>query len=176
MSNQENKKLNAKIITELGLLIALQVILTRFMSIHTPIVRIGFGFLPLALTSILYGPWIGGIAAAIADLIGFILFPTGTYFPGFTLTAFLTGFTYGILLHNKPKSHKRLFISVLIVCILLNLGLDTLWLSILMGKGYIALLPTRIIKTIIMIPVQFITISLVLDRFLFKIKSFIIAR
>ena len=119
MSNQESKKLNTKIITELGLLIALQVILTRFMSIHTPIVRIGFGFLPLAMTSILYGPWVGGITAVIADLIGFTLFPTGTYFPGFTLTAFLTGFTYGILFHNKPKSHKRLLLSVFIVCILL---------------------------------------------------------
>ncbi|MEJ8553383.1 folate family ECF transporter S component [Tepidibacter sp. Z1-5] len=176
MSNEKNKKLNAKITTEVGLLIALQVILTRFMSIHTPIVRIGFGFLPLAITSILYGPWVGGIAAAIADLIGFALFPTGTYFPGFTLTAFLTGFTYGILFFNKPKSHKRLFLSVLIVCILLNLGLDTLWLSILIGKGYVALLPTRIIKTLIMIPVQFILISLVWDKFLLKINSFIGAK
>ena len=176
MNNQENKKLNAKTTTELGLLIALQVILTRFMSIHTPIVRIGFGFLPLALTSILYGPCVGGITAVIADLIGFALFPTGTYFPGFTLTAFLTGFTYGILFHNKPKSHKRLLLSVLIVCILLNLGLDTLWLSILIGKGYIVLLPTRIIKTLIMIPVQFIIISLVWDKFLLKITSFISTR
>lgn len=146
------------------------------MSIHTPIVRIGFGFLPLALTSILYGPWVGGITAAIADLIGFALFPTGTYFPGFTLTAFLTGFTYGLLFHNKPKSQKRVLLSVLIVCIFLNLGLDTLWLSILIGKGYVVLLPTRIIKTLIMIPVQFIIISLVWDKFLLKIKRFIIVR
>ncbi len=171
MRNPQNKKLNTKVITEIGLLISLQVILTRFMSIHTPIVRIGFGFLPLALTSILYGPWMGGIAAAIADLIGFALFPTGTYFPGFTLTAFLTGFTHGILFHNKPKSHKRLLLSVLIVCIVLNLVLDTLWLSILIDKGYMALLPPRIIKTFIMIPVQFIIIGLVWDKLLLKIRS-----
>ncbi|RDY23324.1 folate family ECF transporter S component [Romboutsia maritimum] len=171
MSQQTSKKFNSKTITELALLIALEVILSRFLSIHTPIVRIGFGFLPLAIMGILYGSWTAGIAAIFADLIGFILFPTGTYFPGFTLTAFLTGFTYGILLYNKPKYTIRILISVLVVCLILNLVLDTLWLSILMGKGYIALLPTRIIKVLVMIPVQFISISLVWNKFLIRVKS-----
>ncbi|MGL4912317.1 MAG: folate family ECF transporter S component [Romboutsia sp.] len=176
MSQEKNKNFNSKILTQLGLLIALQVILTRFLSIQTPIVRIGFGFLPVAIMGILYGPWIGGIGATISDLLGFILFPSGTYFPGFTLTAFLTGFTYGALLYNKTKSPLRILGSVLIVCLFLNLALDTLWLSILMGKGYMALLPTRVIKSLAMIPVQFITIDLVWDKFLLKIKGLISIR
>ena len=171
MIQQKSKKFNSRAITELALLIALEVILSRFLSIHTPIVRIGFGFLPLAIMGILYGSWTAGIAAIFADLIGFILFPTGTYFPGFTLTAFLTGFTYGFFLHKKPKLHLRILCSVLIVCVLLNLVLDTFWLSLLMGKGYIGLLPTRVIKVLIMIPVQFISIILVWNKFLIKLKS-----
>lgn len=173
MSKEKSKNFNSKMLTQLGLLIALQVILTRFLSIQTPIVRIGFGFLPIAIMGILFGPWIGGIGATISDLLGFVLFPSGTYFPGFTLTAFLTGFTYGALLYNKSKSPLRILSSTLIVCILLNLVLDTLWLSILMGKGYMALLPTRIIKSLVMIPVQFISIALVWDKFLNKVRGLI---
>lgn len=168
-----NSKSNTKKIAELGLLISLQILLTHFLSINTPIVRIGFGFLPLSVIGMLYGGFTAGICAVIADIMGILLFPTAPYFPGFTLTAFLTGLTYGILLYNKPKSWQRILISALVVCIIFNLGLDTLWLSIIIGKGYIGLLPTRILKTIIMVPIQLITISLVWDKFIIKIKHIV---
>lgn len=61
-------------IVYMGLLIALKVILTRFLSIQTPIVRIGFGFLPIAVAGIMFGPIFAGIAA-IADILGMIIFP-----------------------------------------------------------------------------------------------------
>lgn len=172
MEQKENKKLSfdAKSITNLGLLMALQIILARFLSIQTPIVRISFGFLPLALIGILYGPWVGGVCGVISDFIGLALFPSGPYFPGFTLTVFLSGFTYGFLLYNNQKSWQRILLANIIVCLLLNLALNTLWLSILMGKGYLALLPPRIIKSVAMIPVQFITISLVWNKFISKLN------
>lgn len=168
-----NSNSNTKKIVELGLLVSLQILLTHFFSINTPIVRIGFGFLPLAVIGMLYGPFTAGTCAAIADIMGIILFPTAPYFPGFTFTAFLTGLTYGLLLYNKPKSWKRILISALIVCVILNLGLDTLWLLIIMGKGYIGLLPTRMLKSVIMIPIQVITISLVWEKFIIKVRSII---
>ena len=90
-----------------------------------------------------------------------LLFPTGSFFPGFTITAFLTGIVYGVFLYNKPKTWPRIIGAVLTVCLVINLGLDTLWLSILMGKGYIALLPTRIMKAVLMIPVQTFIIGII---------------
>ena len=44
------------------------------------------------------------------------------------------------------------------MCLPLQLGLDTLWLVMITGKGYLALLPTRAIKSLVMIPVQVLTI------------------
>ena len=93
-----------------------------------------------------------------------ILFPTGSFFPGFTLTAFLTGVVYGVFLYNKPKTWARIIGAVLTVCLVLNLGLDTCWLSILMGKGYLALLPTRIMKAALMIPVQSLIIGIIWNK------------
>lgn len=138
----------------IALLICLEIILTRFLSITTPIVRIGFGFLPIAVAGILYGPLWAGVAYACGDILGMFIFPSGPYFPGFTLTAFLTGATYGLLLHRISISWSRIILAVCLVCIVFNLGLDTLWLKILQGDAYLALLPYRAIKCVIMIPVQ----------------------
>lgn len=156
-----DNKFDVKKLIQISLLIAIEVILTRFCSIQTPIVRIGFGFLPIAIIAMMYGPLSAGVAYAIGDLLGVALFPTGSFFPGFTITAFLTGIVYGVFLYNKPKTWPRIIGAVLTVCLVINLGLDTLWLSILMGKGYIALLPTRIMKAVLMIPVQTFIIGII---------------
>ena len=97
-----------------------------------------------------------------------MLFPTGSFFPRFTLTAFLTGVVYGVFLYNKPKTWARIIGAVLTVCLVLNLGLDTCWLSILMGKGYLALLPTRIMKAALMIPVQSLIIGIIWNKVIIR--------
>ena len=157
-------KPNTKKIATMALMIAIEIILTRFLSIQTPIVRISFGFIPIAMIAMIYGPIYAGLGAAIADLIGVMLFPTGVFFPGFTATAFLSGFAYGIFLYNRPKSLVCVCVATMIVTVGLQLGLDTLWVQILTGKGYIALLPTRILRTLIMTPVQIICIRLFANK------------
>lgn len=151
--------------------IALEIILTRFCSINTDIIRIGFGFLPVAVIGILFGPLWAGAAYAVGDILGMMIFPTGSFFPGFTLTAFLTGTIYGIFLHRKTPSFKTIILPVLIICLGINLFLDTLWLSILFGQGYLALFPARIIKCVVMIPVQLILIKLVWEKCITKIQQ-----
>lgn len=156
----------------LGLFIALEIILTRFLSIHTPIVRIGFGFLPIAMLGIMYGPFWASAAYAIGDLIGIMLFPSGPFFPGFTLSAALTGLTYGIILYKKPITWKRVLIAAAIVCLGINLILDTLWLYILMDTAVIGMLPARVIKVSVMLVVQTLTIPLIWNRYLKKVLQF----
>lgn len=153
---------NVRKIVYLSLFISLEVILTRFLSIQTPIVRIGFAFLPIAISGMMFGPLAAGLAAALADLIGMMLFPTGgAYFIGFTISAFLEGFVFGLLLYNKPKTMIRVSIAVVITSIFINLGLGTLWLAILTGKGYLAIMPVRIVKCLVMIPIQIPMIMIV---------------
>ena len=49
------KKLNTRMITVIGVLIAMEVILSRFLSINAPSVKIGFAFVPCALCAVLFG-------------------------------------------------------------------------------------------------------------------------
>lgn len=151
--------------------IALEIILTRFCSINTDIIRIGFGFLPVAMLGGLYGPLWAGAAYAVGDLLGMLIFPSGPYFPGFTLTAFLIGAVYGIFFHKKgPTSYKIIIPAVLIVCMGINLFLDTAWLNILYGQGYLAIFPLRVVKCAVMVPVQIFLIKLVWNKVISKVQ------
>ena len=167
----DKKSKTIRLVT-IAFLIALEIILTRFCSINTPILRIGFGFLPVAMMGIMYGPVWAAIGYAVGDVLGMLIFPSGVYFPGFTVTAVLTGFVFGFFLHNKDKiTWKTVLPASLIVILVLNLCLDTFWLSILMGDGFIALLPTRIFKCVVMFPIHLILIPLVWNRIMSKIPA-----
>lgn len=153
-------------ITTIALLIAVEILLSRFLSIATPIVKIGFSFLPIAMIAIRYGPLAAGAGYAAADFIGALLFPIGAYFPGFTVTCLVCGLAYGLILYRpgREAGWVRIFFAAAAV-LLLQLVLDTLWLAVITGKGYLALLPARITKVLVMLPVQVLSIGLVQRRF-----------
>lgn len=145
-----------------ALLIALEIILSRFCSITTPIVRIGFAFLPLALIGMLHGPVYAGLAGAIADILGATFFPPiGGFFPGFTLTAFLTGIIYGLFLYKRPKTLPRIICCVLVITLTMHLGLNTLWVWMMTGKAIMLILPARLIQNAILFPIQIACVYLV---------------
>ena len=146
----------------IALLIAMDIILTRFLSIQLPIIRIGFGFLPVAICAMLFGPLTAGLAAALADFIGVSLFAPFAPFPGFTLSAFLTGFAYGLFLHKQPNFVKIL-LAVLIVTIPIQLFIDTVWVYMLFGGSYNAHFLARLPRSIVMIPIQFVIIKNMLN-------------
>ena len=85
-----------------GIFLALLIVLNRFVSIKTPLLVISFSYVPIMVSAILLGPKYSTIIAALGDFIGAILFPFGTYFPGFTFSAALTGLIYGVFLYKKP--------------------------------------------------------------------------
>ena len=58
----------------MGLLIALDVVAASFLTIKTPFLKIGVSFIPVSFTSLLFGPVLGGIGAAFADIVQYLLF------------------------------------------------------------------------------------------------------
>jgi len=145
------------------MLIACQVITGRYLTISTLFVKIGFTFLPIAISAILYGPVWAGIGAAIGDIIIAMLLPYG-YFPGFTVSAFLTGAFYGLFLHRKSANILRITCCILVINISVSIFLQTYWLYSLTGQGYLVVLPMRIIQNVIMTPIQILGIRLIAYR------------
>lgn len=153
-------KFDTKTLTALGMLLASEIVLSRFLSFSAWNVKIGFSFVPIVVAAILYGPVPAGVLAALGDFLGAILFPIGPYFPGFTLTALLTGLTFGLFLFKK-QSALRILGAVAIVQLILGLLLNTLWISILYGSPFGPLLATRVFQCAVLGPTQFLCIGLI---------------
>lgn len=158
---------NKKIILT-AILLATLIILSRFLSIKTPILIISFAFIPTMLCAIWLGPKWTILLNVLGDLIGATVFPTGAFFIGYTISTAISGLIYGLLLYKKEDNSYtdrqfliRLIISVIVVSCISNIGLNTLWLSITTGKAFIVLLGARIIKEIVMIPIQIVVILFV---------------
>lgn len=164
----KKKKFSTEMIVIMGFMIALEIVLSKLVSINLSFLRIGFGFLPIAVLAILYGPLWSGLAYAIGDVIGGFLFPTGAYFPGFTLTAFLTGVLFGLVLYNKKITFVRALVACALVCIICNLLINTYWLTFIIGKGYGVLLASRAIKELVAIPVMAVLI-VAIDKTVMKV-------
>ncbi len=155
---------NKKIILT-AVLLAMQIILSRFLSVKTPILKISFEFIPSCVCAIWLGAKWTVLLNVLGDIIGATLFPTGAFFIGYTISTAISGLIYGLLLYKKEDNSYtdkqfiiRLIISVILVTCISNIGLNTLWISITTGKAFIVLLGTRIVKELIMIPIQIVVI------------------
>ncbi|MEG2634301.1 MAG: 5-formyltetrahydrofolate cyclo-ligase [Oscillospiraceae bacterium] len=160
-----------KRITLIGLLTALEIILSRFLSITTPYVKIGFAFVPIVIVAMLYGPMWAGFSAALGDFLGALLIPVSAYFPGFTATAFLTGVIFGMFLYERKFKIVNAVAASAIVCLALNFCLDSLWLYIIMGKGLWGFLPARAVKAAVMFAVQSAAIGILAKIMLPMLKN-----
>ena len=135
-------------------LLALDVVLTRLLAINTPLMKIGLGFAAVALCAILYGPWWAALVAALGDLVGALLFPTGAFFPGFTLTAACTGFIFGLCLYRRGKSLLWPILAALLNTVLVSYLANTAMISYISGSPFVTLLKARAVQLAVMLPVQ----------------------
>ncbi|NLM44757.1 MAG: folate family ECF transporter S component [Clostridiales bacterium] len=172
---KESKRINTFSIAVGGLLTAMSIILTRFFGIYVlgNSVRLSFGNIPILLSGALLGPIVGGLTGAIADVGGMLITggASGPYFPGFTLSSFLVGFIPGLVFYRTKSDYKlwKIAVSVAIVTLLISFGLNTLWLSILLKKGFWLLLPARVISSLIMAPIEVVILYLLLSRIRFRV-------
>jgi len=161
-----------------AMMAALAIVLSYTTSFYiTPEIKIGFSGLPNRLVDFMFGPVVGCIFGGLMDVIKFFIKPDGAFFPGYTLTAMVGGLIYGIFYYRLqiktpqittetgwPKvkawilanitSILLIFIANVLVKFICNIGLNTLWSSMFTGKAWIALLPTRVGKNLIQIPVD----------------------
>lgn len=149
----EKFRFTAKSITNLALLTALEIVLSRFLSFSVWNVKIGFSFVPIAVAAMLYGPLAAGITAALADFLGAVLFPIGPYFPGFTLTAFLMAAVLGIFL-RREQNWCRIAAAVVINQFILGLFMNTYWISVLYKSPFETLFPVRAAQSALLTAVQ----------------------
>ncbi len=152
------KKFDTKLLVTIGMLTAVHIVLSRFLSINAWNLKIGFAFVPVFIAAYCYGPTAAAIVGGLGDFLGAILFPIGPYFPGFTVSCALTGVVFGLLLHRR-QSVPRIAAAVCLNQLGISLCVTTLWISILYGSPYLPLLATRVLQCAVLIPVEFLVIG-----------------
>lgn len=133
---QKNKEMNPTYkLCVVGILCALEIVLSRVAAINVfPWLKISFGFIPIAICAILTGPAWTVMMAVVCDIIGATLFPTGTFYWGFTLVAAVDGLIYGLFLYKQKNHLLRCLLCTLTVTIICNIVLNTIFL---VRTGYI---------------------------------------
>ena len=153
-----------------AMMAALSIVLSYTTSIAiTPEIRVGFSGIPNRIVDFLFGPITGAIFGGMMDILKFLIKPTGAFFFGYTLSAMLASFIYGVFLYKRPFRPFRMLLNILLaeilVKLLINCCLNTLWSSMMGGKAFMVLLKPRLIKNLIQIPVDTTILYFVLTLF-----------
>ena len=154
---QKKQVLSTQKLVLLALMVALNVVLGRLSVQFTPEIRLSvFGFLPIALAGMLMGPLYGGLTGAAGDILNYVLFTHvyGAYFPGYTLTAVLSGWWYGRTLHGNRVTWLRAILAIAPVIILGEMLLNSVWVYMTHSKTFWAKLPMRLLTNAVECPVK----------------------
>ena len=174
------KKLyNTKTLTIGAMLTAIGIILGFFKIPINKIIEIRFGSLPIALGGMLFGPAVAGVIGALTDIGGYLIKPTGPFFPGFTISNIVSGIIFGLFLYKKKCSFVRILIAELVNTLIVGILMNSYWLYIMyfpkdftanlvLGShiiemsGFVAVIGSRLIKEIVMIPILSVFIYVVI--------------
>ena len=137
-----------------SLFVALDIIFTRFFSVMIPgVERISLQFLPHALSGYFLGPLWSVATLAVGDILGMLINSAGeTFFPGFLLSAVVRGVIYGVILYKRPLKYPRTLVAVALVSVIVDLGLNPIWIAILYGKGFWVTLIAKLLIRAVFIP------------------------
>jgi ECF transporter S component (folate family) len=155
-----------------GLFAALQIVTSTVAEIPiTPWLRVRFDFVFLAASGMLFGPVTAAMQGVAADLIGFLLRPaSGPFFPGYTLSALLGGAIYGVFFYRTRVSWPRALLTKVLVNLVVNLGLNTLWSVMLYHRGFWAMIPDRALKNTVLLAVE-VPLLVLTDRLLRRLRA-----
>lgn len=150
------KKLNSRVIAFAGVLIAMNIILSRVVAINIgSSLRITVSATPIYLAGFWFGPVIGGICGGLSDLLGCLL---SGYAPNplILVSSILTGVLPGILkgfVMKKPDVF-RFFGVVALHGIVGSLGFATAGLKLYTGMPWAVLYSTRGVQTLLLTAVN----------------------
>ena len=137
------------VITTGAMLIAMDIVSVRILPsfLFMFVDRLSFQFLPNALCGALLGPVFAPVCLAAGDLVGTMINTAGgsgvPYFPGLTLSAALRGAIYGLLLYKRKNTLWRNLAAVAIVTVLVEMLLNSYWMSILYDNSYVFVMTVK---------------------------------
>lgn len=147
---------NVRMLTLAGIITAASIVLESFpIYLLGTSLKIYFSFLVISLGCYVYGPAVGILVGFANDTLGFLISSFGEpYFPGYLITAMLSGLIYGTLLYRQRITVLRLVVVRLVINYGSNVLLGSVWKAMLYGKGYYYYFTTGLVKNTSMLPIE----------------------
>lgn len=152
-----NEFKNVRNLCVISLLLALRVCVNFLTIPISDACHISFFFIVMGIIGGMFGPFVGAVCGGIGDILCYIVHPMGGYFIGYTFSAMIAGFLYGLILYKNQFRVSRIIFVEILVDVIVGVILNTLWISMFSGTGFLELLITiRIPKTLIMAPLSIV--------------------
>ena len=132
--NQAMKSL--KLLMFAALMVAMARALSLIPGIPIAHTKMTWGFLARALCALVCGPVMGLVFGFVEDILGFILQPTGDFFPGYTLSTMAGVLVYALCFYRARITVLRIVLANLVVNLLVNALMGSLWNLMLRGGVY----------------------------------------
>ena len=172
---QKNVHLRKTVIC--AVMIAMQIILSRYVGIQTQFVQTSLGFVPIAVTSAVCGPVYGALCAFISDFLGVVIAGTNVYSPLFAINAVLYALFYAFFLYKKERNVKNIVLSVVLQTVIVAIPLTPLWLYIYFNfvletpKAFELMSLQQVVVRLIEIPIKIIILVPVCRYLLPKLEK-----
>ena len=101
---------DTKMIVFAALILALRIVVK---PLNIPIaadLKEGIGFVVNAFGSMIYGPVLALLNGALSDTLGYLLFPSGVYFPAYMITEMAGSFVFALFLYRAEITVPRLLL------------------------------------------------------------------
>lgn len=155
------KKMSVKELCTVAMLVAITVILSYISGYLRigPVSKFNISFISVYVAGAAFGPWVGGIVAAMADIVSFLANPTGPFMPWFTVIEFMGGFLFGLILFRGNRDRSRLnFVFRVVLCVVLqylvNIIRTYMLAELYYGGKFLVTFVSRIPSTTIMAGVK----------------------
>ena len=152
---------NIRVLAACALLIALTIAIT---TLYIPLpnnLHVFFDYSPKALCAMVCGPVAALGVGFVMDILGFLARPMGAFFPGYTVTTMVAMLIYALGFYGQKFTVPRIAITKLAVNVICNIGLNSLWNSILMGKAFVVFLAGSATKNLLLWPIEVLVMVIV---------------
>ncbi len=166
---------NTKTLIFAALMIALRIALKSVSIYIAADLRISIQFLVNALGAMVFGPVVAIAGAAVSDTLGALLFPSGPYFFPFIFTEIAGSLVFALFFYRTritvTKAILSRFCTNFFVNIILQTPIMVLYYQMMLGKTYKILNLPRMIKNLVLFPIESLLLVLFLRALIPPLKS-----
>ena len=166
---------NTKTLIFAALMIALRIALKSVSIYIAADLRISIEFLVNALGAMTFGPVVAIAGAAVSDTLGALLFPSGPYFFLFIFTEIAGSLVFALFFYRTRISVTKVILSRFCTNLFVNIVLQTpimyLYYQMMLGKTYKIFNLPRMIKNLVLFPVESLLLVLFLRALIPPLKS-----